>query len=344
MLPRWARPRRWSPRRGLRELNPELQVEAITGELQHALGEGLLAEHDLVLGCLDNLQARLWLNRLCLRVGVPWIDAALGEAAAAVQVIEPEAQACYECTLPASARRRLAAAHSCAGLLVRAHAVQRVPATATAAALAAGMQVHLALALLHARGGAPLPRSFAAWPRPWTSRRLYLEASTWSLRVVELRRAAGCTAHERWPPPPPLPLGAQARLDELGRALAALGVPAPQALVLAHPVVQALRCERCGARESCGRPHSTALLVRAGWCRCGGERQPELAHEAAFSGPLGGRTLEALGVAPRAWITVRCRDGERRYALAAPAGGAVSGTSPERRLSDGGRRAGTGQG
>ena len=45
------------------------------GDVITDLGLGLFADVDLVIGCLDNREARLWVNRQCWKIGTPWIDA-----------------------------------------------------------------------------------------------------------------------------------------------------------------------------------------------------------------------------------------------------------------------------
>ena len=54
---------------------------------------------DVVIGCLDNTQARVYINRACWKVGRPWIDAGIGQLNGQVRVFMPGKGACYECSL-----------------------------------------------------------------------------------------------------------------------------------------------------------------------------------------------------------------------------------------------------
>ena len=81
------------------ELNPEITVEPIHGDVITDLGLGLFADVDLVIGCLDNREARLWVNRQCWKVGTPWIDAGIQEIQGVVKVFVPPDSSCYECTM-----------------------------------------------------------------------------------------------------------------------------------------------------------------------------------------------------------------------------------------------------
>ena len=50
------------------ELNPEINVVPIHGDVITDMGLGLFADVDLVIGCLDNREARLWVNRQCWKI------------------------------------------------------------------------------------------------------------------------------------------------------------------------------------------------------------------------------------------------------------------------------------
>ena len=69
------------------------------GDVITDLGLGLFADVDLVIGCLDNREARLWVNRQCWKVGTPWIDAGIQEIQGVVKVFVPPDSACYECAM-----------------------------------------------------------------------------------------------------------------------------------------------------------------------------------------------------------------------------------------------------
>ncbi len=84
--------------RRLREINPDIQVEALNGDVVWDVGLGTLRRFDAVIGCLDNREARLGLNRNCWRVNVPWIDGALGVMSGQVRIFVPPDSACYECS------------------------------------------------------------------------------------------------------------------------------------------------------------------------------------------------------------------------------------------------------
>ncbi len=65
--------------RAVRRINPDVAVRAIAGDLTRVLGGGVFRHVNAVVGCLDNREARLFLNRACLKVGKPWVDGAIHE-------------------------------------------------------------------------------------------------------------------------------------------------------------------------------------------------------------------------------------------------------------------------
>jgi len=50
-------------------LNPNVKTTILKGDVTLDLGLGLLRRMDVVIGCLDNTQARLSINRACWKVG-----------------------------------------------------------------------------------------------------------------------------------------------------------------------------------------------------------------------------------------------------------------------------------
>ena len=58
----------------IQEINPEIRVLPLLGDITHDVGLGLLRRMDVVVGCVDNRWARYCLNRLCMRANVPWVD------------------------------------------------------------------------------------------------------------------------------------------------------------------------------------------------------------------------------------------------------------------------------
>ncbi|MHC4608611.1 MAG: ThiF family adenylyltransferase [Planctomycetota bacterium] len=101
-----------------REIHPGLKIEPFVGDVVHALGLGAFRWADVVIGGLDNREARLTLNRSCARFGTPWIDGAIEALTGVARVFRPPSGPCYECSMSEEDWKMLEARRSCA-LLTR---------------------------------------------------------------------------------------------------------------------------------------------------------------------------------------------------------------------------------
>ena len=87
----------------------------------------------VIVGCLDNREARLSINRFAYAVNKPWVDGAIQELMGIVRVFWPWQGACYECTLTDQDYQIINLRYSCP-LLARQDMLQgKVPTTPTSA-------------------------------------------------------------------------------------------------------------------------------------------------------------------------------------------------------------------
>ncbi|MEM7801892.1 MAG: ThiF family adenylyltransferase, partial [Chloroflexota bacterium] len=63
----------------VKELNPDVKVNTYHGDINHGLGLGVFRHVDVIVGCLDNREARLSIDRFAQSVGRPWVDGAIQE-------------------------------------------------------------------------------------------------------------------------------------------------------------------------------------------------------------------------------------------------------------------------
>jgi adenylyltransferase/sulfurtransferase len=94
-----GRPKAEAAAQRAREINPEVTIVPRHGDVITDVGLGTFAAVDVVIGCLDNREARLWVNRQCWKVGTPWVDAGIQEIQGVVKVFVPPGSACYECAM-----------------------------------------------------------------------------------------------------------------------------------------------------------------------------------------------------------------------------------------------------
>jgi adenylyltransferase/sulfurtransferase len=115
--------------RRIKELNPDVRVQYFQGDVTTDIGLGLFRRMDAVVGCLDNREARLAINRFTYWLGMPWVDGAIQELLGLVRVFGPGHGACYECTLTEQARREMSARYSCPLLARHNILLGKVPTT-----------------------------------------------------------------------------------------------------------------------------------------------------------------------------------------------------------------------
>ena len=103
----------------------------------------------MILGGLDNREARVAINQATARAGKVWIDGAIERLDGVARVFDPATGPCYECTMGENDWKMLEARRSCA-LLSRGEMEQgKVPTTPTTASIIAGIQVQEAIKYLH---------------------------------------------------------------------------------------------------------------------------------------------------------------------------------------------------
>ena len=135
--------------RQVREINPDVKAIPVNGSVITDVGTGFFRHVDVVLGGLDNREARLVINQKCWHTSTPWIDGAIEVFQGFARVFVPPDSACYECTMNDTDYKLLNFRKSCSLLSKKDLLEGKVPTTPTTAAVIAGLQVQEAVKLLH---------------------------------------------------------------------------------------------------------------------------------------------------------------------------------------------------
>lgn len=85
-----------SAKETLKALNSRLQIEAICCKVTDENAEELIEGSCAVVDCVDNIAARLSVNRACLKKNIPLVEGGISGFYGFVTVIQPEC-ACLEC-------------------------------------------------------------------------------------------------------------------------------------------------------------------------------------------------------------------------------------------------------
>jgi adenylyltransferase/sulfurtransferase len=132
----------------IKEINPMIHVLPITERLENGVGLGLYRRMDAIIGCLDSLQSRIMLNRLCFRAGNSWIDGGIGDFEGQASVYQP-GKNCYECNLTDEEKSDFDKRISCSGIVTMNENAGRVSTTPVSASLIAAIQVQEAIKIIH---------------------------------------------------------------------------------------------------------------------------------------------------------------------------------------------------
>jgi adenylyltransferase/sulfurtransferase len=133
----------------VKELNPDVKVKTFHGDINHQLGLGVFRHVDAIVGCLDNREARLSIDRFSQAIGKPWVDGAIQELMGIVRVFWPGRGANYESTLSERDYQIIGLRYSCPALARQNILQGKVPTTPTSASIVAAFQSQEALKLIH---------------------------------------------------------------------------------------------------------------------------------------------------------------------------------------------------
>jgi adenylyltransferase/sulfurtransferase len=280
----------------LRELNPEVRVLPVSGDLQWELGLGLIRRMDIVLAGLDSVGARLALNEMCWKTGVPWIDGAVGEMSGTVRAFSPPEGACFECSLTEDDYRQLSVRHSCQ-LLPRHGIVEAViPTTSISASIVAAWQVQEAVKRLH---GMPMI----------ASRGISYYGLTHEVFKPRYSRRESCLGHDALPEVLALREASSDLTADQLRELLREKLRAEVEVELDREVLLAMKCPACGEHTWKGKPLFRVSYPESLCPRCGAERDLQLTHRLDGQPSLGGIRLADLGIPPLHILTARERGG-----------------------------------
>jgi adenylyltransferase/sulfurtransferase len=267
-----------------RELNPEINIIPLHADVITDLGLGLFRDVDLVIGCLDNREARLWVNRQCWKTSTPWIDAGIQEIQGVVKIFVPPDSACYECAMTERDYQLLNLRYSCPLLPRDQILAGKVPTAPTIASMMAALQVQEALKILHnlpvAAGSAHVYNGVA---NQFYSTRLPFRED--------------CLSHETYPDPIELPLASRSTAAEL---FAAVPNPtaAPRQLMLDRELLLSVHCPRCGWHQVTMRPRAKVHISEATCPQCKEPGLPEFLSAIDEASPLTAKPLAQLGIPP----------------------------------------------
>lgn len=128
------------------EMDPGAEVRPLVGRVED-LPDEVWRSCDIVLGCLDNIAARLHVNSHAYYYGKAYVDGGTRGTTGKVQVVIPPSTPCLQCAANRTHYKTLDLRHSCTGADVTFYQ-PKIAAEITTTAIIAAVQVREALKAL----------------------------------------------------------------------------------------------------------------------------------------------------------------------------------------------------
>jgi len=280
--------------RAARSIYPGVSAVPFVGNVLAEVGLGYFNWAQIVVGALDNREARVFVNGVCARIGRPWIDGGIDVLQGIVRGFAPPSTACYECTMNQVDWDLLNKRRSCSLLARRAVQHRGVPTTPTVASVVGGIQAQEVVKVLHGMDSL-LGRGFV------------FEGATHNSYTVNYPTAPDCVWHD-----PPCPIESAEGLNSYSRLqdvweLAAEHLGGVDAIDLGREMVDRLVCS-CGHSERALTPAERIDDADAVCSRCNSEMYPQFFHSISAGNDLLDKAVRELGLPE--WDIVWARRGE----------------------------------
>lgn len=295
----------------VRQLASDANVTALKGNIVSELGLGLFAWADIILGGLDNREARLWINRSAWKLGKPWIDGAIEGINGVARAFVAGKPACYECTLGERDWELLEKRMSCNLLTREDTEAGKVATTPTTSSVIAGIQVQEAVKMLH---GLPT----------LAGKGFVFEGLNHTSYVVEYSENPDCQSHHTFSEVIALPQRSrELTLADL-RHRAQADLKADNVVIeFSRDVIHSLRCTSCNSEEILFVPVGR-LKFSDGKCpKDGSMRVVKTVHGYTGTEDFGDRALDTLGLPLYDVFSARSDTHEIGYLLAGDASGVL---------------------
>lgn len=132
------------------ELNPHIKAVGWNCDIIYDVGNLQYSNFDCIILTVDNLEARLWVNRYCWLNNIPLIDTGIEGLLGNVFVMVPPFESCIECGWSSREYQRLTEKHSCSkiGLILE---ERKIPMVITSAAVIGGIAVQEIIRILQSK-------------------------------------------------------------------------------------------------------------------------------------------------------------------------------------------------
>lgn len=274
-----------------RNLNPDCQLYPVNGDVMADIGLGLVREMEVVICCVDNREARLWINRMCWKVGTPWIDGGIQEINGVTKVFTPLDGPCYECGMTERDYQLIQLRYSCPLLKLEDMQQGKVPTAPTIASIIGGMQTQEALKLIHGLD----TDAGSAMVFNGVANKFY---------KTKYPFREDCLSHEYYDGILESSLSNDCTVSQLFSWVAEKTESECEAIELDRDFLTSLVCRNCDKNETINQPRSSVGMSRAICEGCGEVMTPETLNE-VNSGAMIERKLSEIGIPKNDIVKVR---------------------------------------
>ena len=276
---------------------PAATVLPLCGNILADVGLAYFRWADVIVGALDNREARVFVNQICAKLGKLWIDGGIDVFQGVVRGFHPPATSCYECTMSQVDWDMLNRRRSCSLLARRAATQGGTPTTPITASVIGALQAQEVVKYLHNRD-------------PLAGRGYVFDGATFDSYPVSYPINPDCPWHEDDPVPIEVAteLTSDSALSEVWQ-LAERELGGLDAVEFGREMVDSLRCPACNSVTQVLAPADKVTEDQVLCAKCGAESVPNFVHSIFPDSDLLGKRLRDIGIP--AWDILWARRGEQ---------------------------------
>jgi len=194
----------------IKEINPDIKVFPINGDVGPDVGLGIFREMDVIIGCLDSRFARFLINQHCFRANKPWIDGGIENLEGYVRIFAPEIN-CYECSLTEEEITNITLKTGCPDIAKVNSSYGRVATTPVSSSIIGAIQVQEALKIIHQSENSDNVNFKSLVGKLFKYEGMFLGSKLFNMKSFN----KNCSSHDIWEPVILAPdLGADSTIDE----------------------------------------------------------------------------------------------------------------------------------
>jgi molybdopterin/thiamine biosynthesis adenylyltransferase len=192
---RKKRPKVLAAANSLKEINPDVKLFTINGDVGPEVGLGIFREMDVIIGCLDSRIARFLINQHSFRANKPWIDGGIENLEGYVRIFAPHIS-CYECGLTEDELINIKLKTGCPDIAKVNTSFGRVATTPVSASIIGAIQVQEALKLIHYAIDSDQQNFKLLLGRLFKYEGMFMESKLFKMKSYNF----DCQSHDIWEP------------------------------------------------------------------------------------------------------------------------------------------------